>query len=307
MSATKIDGSGPNSVRTHFIFDIDGTLTPSRSKIEKPMLDALHMLRHNALVHLATGSDFDKVHEQLGADLMFACDMIFTNSGNECWQNSTVIHENYYDWFKRNHREEEEDNYVGLLSRNSVDTVLVFYRHYANDFKLPDKMRQYLAARVADSHFPKQKMKPPHFEYRQGSVNFSIPGRGIDKETRKWYTYYDESERERERLVELFNSYYLIDDGIEARIGGQTGIDITPVGKDKRQILPFLRAKYKFPVNYMFFGDKIAKGGNDAPLLHALKMENDTRNTANRIFEVDRWEDTLEILQRDFKKLIIRD
>ena len=49
-----------------FIFDVDGTLTPSRQKMNKEFQDwfSMFMLVNN--VYLATGSDAEKTIEQVG-------------------------------------------------------------------------------------------------------------------------------------------------------------------------------------------------------------------------------------------------
>ena len=49
---------------------------------------------------------------------------------------------------------------------------------------------------------------------------------------------------------------------IEAVVGGETGIDIFPVGKDKAQIVEDFGKKDKL----YFFGDRMDKDGNDYSL-----------------------------------------
>ena len=56
-----------------------------------------------------------------------------------------------------------------------------------------------------------------------------------------------------------------------------------PIGYDKRQIADDIEG----PI--IFFGDKMAHGGNDYPLAKALRHQ--------RCYEVKNWRDTFERLQ----------
>ena len=55
-----------------FIFDVDGTLTPSRGRIDSEFEKWFIEFASNNEVYLATGSDYDKTLEQLGEDVMMA-------------------------------------------------------------------------------------------------------------------------------------------------------------------------------------------------------------------------------------------
>jgi hypothetical protein len=116
-------------------------------------------------------------------------------------------------------------------------------------------------------------------------VNFSIVGRNADKEQRAEYVEWDEEHNERDFIAHNFN---LIFSDLEARPGGETGIDIAPKGRDKSQILE------DFDNNdfIVFFGDRMDEGGNDYPL--ALS----NYNGAN--YYVKGWEETWEILRNEY-------
>jgi len=47
------------------LFDVDGTLTEARKRIDKPMLDSLRELSFNTEIGLLTGSGLDYIKEQL--------------------------------------------------------------------------------------------------------------------------------------------------------------------------------------------------------------------------------------------------
>ena len=52
-----------------FLFDVDGTLTPSRQKMDKEFSKFFSNFCKNNDVYLVTGSDRDKTVEQLGKTL----------------------------------------------------------------------------------------------------------------------------------------------------------------------------------------------------------------------------------------------
>lgn len=69
-----------------YLFDVDGTLTPSRERIhptfEKFMIDFCE----RNIVYIATGSDRQKTMEQLGETLISKISVSYHCSGNERWQ-----------------------------------------------------------------------------------------------------------------------------------------------------------------------------------------------------------------------------
>ena len=95
-----------------FIFDIDGTLTPSRQKITKPFQQFFEKWIEKNPFYLVTGSDLPKVHEQMNY-LDIEAQAIFTCCGNEMWI---------------------PDPHIVNISAYSV---------YENDFKPPDDLLKY--------------------------------------------------------------------------------------------------------------------------------------------------------------------
>ena len=61
------------SKKTH-VFDIDGTLTPHRQRITDEFLVFLNKWRQGNNFYLATGSDFEKVQEQLPQEIIDAAE-----------------------------------------------------------------------------------------------------------------------------------------------------------------------------------------------------------------------------------------
>ena len=59
-----------------YIFDVDGTLTPSRQVIESDFLSYLLAFASNCQMYIVTGSDKDKTIEQLGEELCNKCQRV---------------------------------------------------------------------------------------------------------------------------------------------------------------------------------------------------------------------------------------
>lgn len=148
-----------------FIFDVDGTLTPSRQRIDSTF--AAWFLEFCKLndVYLVTGSDIPKTIEQIGQDICNTVKRIYSCSGNEVWQDNYMI--SYNNW------EPSEE----LL--NFLESLLL-----TSDF----------GVRTGN-----------HIEKRRGCINFSIVGRNASVENRILYKLWDESTNEREKLAQTIN------------------------------------------------------------------------------------------------------
>ena len=135
---------------------------------------------------------------------------------------------------------------------------------YENELDIPEEIESFLESKIVNSDF--EYRKPPHFEYRTGMLNFSIVGRGASPSLRLYYSEWDEMRKERHNIAKEFNKLFNKKYGIEALAGGQISLDIQSIGKDKGQIIDYLDYE-----NYVFFGDKCGKNGNDFSLYKRLK------------------------------------
>ena len=202
---------------------MDGTLTPSRKKIEHEFwAPFLIFCRHND-VYLVTGSDRQKTLEQLGLDICYTAKRVYNCSGSDVY---------------------EKDKNV-----------------YRDDWELPKEVENFLMDELAYSCFPIRNGL--HIERRFGGVNFSILGR---KSTcfveREEYVKWDTERLERHDIAERLRKNF---PDLSVALGGQTGLDIGPLGSDKSQILRDCSKDDELH----FFGDRIEKGGND----HTLAMK----------------------------------
>lgn len=227
----------------NYIFDVDGTLTPSRSKIDPDFATWFANFCDHHDVYLVTGSDRSKTLEQIGSDIYNRCKRVYQNCANDVWEKSVNIRTNNVNWDPR---------------------IMGFCSH-----------------KLAESKFPIRTGK--HCEYRIGLMNFSIVGRLATREQRVQYVEYDTKHNERKQIAEAFNVAFPL---YEASLGGETGIDIAPKGKDKSQIVQDLDGFLHF------FGDAIFEGGNDYSLAQAVRL------AGGNAYKVEGWTHTWELLKQ---------
>ena len=184
-----------------YIFDIDGTLTPPRQKINKQFASFFASFCTQNAVFLATGSDYKKVKEQITKNIISKVDGIFTCMGNELWVNDEKV--------------------------------------YFKELKIPAEVQLWLTGQLYESKYPKEKCGNIHFEHRTGMLNFSVVGRDISKDIRSEYSNWDKISKEREKIVKNFNKLFK-HYNLEACIGGEISIDIQKIGSDKGQIFDYL-------------------------------------------------------------------
>lgn len=77
------------------IFDVDGTLTPSRGKMD-PAFKAWFTKHASAMSVLVTGSDPDKTREQIGNDLFDAM-VVYNCAGNQVFNRGIEVARNEWD------------------------------------------------------------------------------------------------------------------------------------------------------------------------------------------------------------------
>ena len=227
-----------------FIFDVDGTLTPSRKKIVHEFWAPFLIFCRNHDVYLVTGSDRQKTLEQLGLDICYTAKRVYNCSGSDVYERDVNV--------------------------------------YRDDWELPKKVENFLMDELAYSCFPIRNGN--HIERRPGGVNFSILGRDVDPmKGRKEYIKWDKERLEREDIADRLKNQF---SELTVALGGQTGLDIGPIGSDKSQILRDFSKDDKL----YFFGDRMYMGGNDYTLGQSIeKMGGVT-------YPVNTWKDTFKIL-----------
>ena len=231
-------------MKTKFIFDVDGTLTPSRGIMDynfKAFFNTFCLMND---VYLVTGSDKPKTVEQISEGTYNLCKRVYQCSGSDVWQGDENI--------------------------------------LKSEWILPIEARHWLEQVLDNSDFNIRTGN--HIEHRTGMINFSIVGRNANAEQRAAYVKSDD-DGERNYIARAFNNFF---PNLQATVGGETGIDISPRGADKSQIL----RDFNENDTIHFYGDAMFEGGNDYPLAHALK-----NFQLGFSHQVTGWKDTWEKLK----------
>jgi len=155
-------------VKNKFIFDVDGTLTPSRQQIDNNFREFMIEFAEHNDVYLVTGSDYGKTVEQVGIELVMTAKRVYNCSGNDVWENGNNI--------------------------------------YTSDWKLPEREESYLQTELELGAFPLRTGL--HFEHRPGTCNFSMVGRNATLGERKLYVEWDTKYDERECIARSFNKLF---------------------------------------------------------------------------------------------------
>jgi phosphomannomutase len=221
-----------------YLFDIDGTLTPARQPMSKDFAEFFADFCKKNVVYLCTGSDWDKVQEQVPPKVLNRCKGTFACSGNEYWDRRA------------------EDVYV---------------RGNYKSFEPPPELLPDLRCLLEGSECPVKTSN--HIEERTGMINFSVVGRDCTQEQRKEYAAWDKENGEREKICSVLRKKYEL---LSFNIGGQISIDISPEGNDKSGAILDIREWHE-DARIHFFGDKLQPGGNDYPVLKEL-TEKDSYN-----------------------------
>ena len=192
----------------NFFFDIDGTLTPARQKIDSGFKNyfakwAAERMSEGDNVVLVTGSDSKKTVEQIGSPLWRLVNASYQNCGNQMYRHGKLIKESKWKMSAHLHLDIltliETSPYFGKAERN--------------------------------------------IEERAGMINISTVGREADQSLRKAYFTWDSTVGERKKIVDILSMRY---PKLEFSIGGQTSMDIHPKGKDKSQALEHMSGKTIF-------------------------------------------------------------
>jgi phosphomannomutase len=153
----------------NFLFDVDGTLTPSRGRIDPEFHQWFLDFISQYNVSLVTGSDYDKTLEQLGEQIVQNVDYCFNCAGNAVYQKGLLVH--------------------------------------SSEWQLPLSLRQYLEGHLKTSTYPLRFGN--HFEQRIGLLNFSVVGRGAQGSQRTDYYHWDLEHHERDFLVDYINQNWM--------------------------------------------------------------------------------------------------
>jgi len=152
-----------------FMFDIDGTLTPHRLPMTEDMIEFFLDFCKNNVVYLVTGSDWEKVKEQVPQEILQVVKGTYTCSGNALYDPSgEVVYER--DFYPNSHL----DSFLKELVKAS----------------------------------PYHTKTGRHIEMRPGMINFSIVGRACTQEQRLEYGEWDKAHQERKMIRDKIMSSF---------------------------------------------------------------------------------------------------
>ena len=229
----------------NYLFDIDGTVTPSRTKIDTQFGNWMeHFATHNAC-YWVTGSPRYMTERQLGSIYQLAV-RSYQCSGTDVWEQGTNIRR--------------------------------------SDWELPKLASQFLRQVFNEETFSQKCNEDACIHERPGMINYSIIGPCDDDSQRKSFIEWEVSAGSRSRTAEAFNIFF---PDLQATLGGETGIDIGPVGSNKSQVLADFDVE-----DVWFFGDKTYEGGNDFEIAEAV------RAGGGKVSAVSGWEETWAILKQ---------
>ena len=146
-----------------FLFDVDGTITPARKEIDSEFAEFFVEWCSDKEVYLVSGSDLEKLKEQLPESVFKAVKGTFTCCGN-------VYYNKWGDLVYRN--EYEPPRELVLHLNKKLNTESDYKKRFGN-----------------------------HIEKRPGMINFSIVGRSATDQARLEYYKWDTENKERISLA----------------------------------------------------------------------------------------------------------
>ena len=152
-----------------YIFDVDGTLTPSRSRITEEFLPFFNQFIEKNDVYLVTGSDRAKTLEQVTPFIYNNCKRVYNCSGSDVYEGDKNV--------------------------------------YRDDWELPKEVESFLYDELDYSQFMIRNGN--HIERRPGGVNFTILGRAEDPFIgRDRYVEWDRQTNERHDIAERIRNQF---------------------------------------------------------------------------------------------------
>lgn len=152
-----------------YLFDVDGTLTPPR----RPMLARFALLYQEFCqrfpVYLVSGSDYEKILEQVPDKIIAMIDGVFGCSG-------ATLHKKGAQIYARDH--------------NFSQPLIEFCQNFIDAS-------------------PYRERTGNHIEFRRGMINLSVVGRNATQEQRKAYQLFDTRHGERVKFIKQLNQMRL--------------------------------------------------------------------------------------------------
>ena len=248
-------------MKTIYLFDVDGTLTPAKSDITPTFKKQFLEWSRGRQVYIVSGGTLVRIINQLTREVVDQVQGIFSCMGNAFYLNMQNSPSGYSEW--------------NLMYENkfAVEKRELFF----------SELERYVMK--SDYHTKTGN----HYEERVGMVNFSIVGRNATMKERQAYAAYDAEHNEREEIVKKLSKKHPTLDFV---IGGAVSIDIYNKGNDKAQVLKRFLGDKPQDTRIVFVGDRIESPGNDHSLAYALSERPNSQTIG-----VESWEETAELLK----------
>ena len=295
------------------LFDVDGTLTEPRKRVDRQMTAFLAELRKAVPIGVVGGSDLVKIREQLGdeSECPWAC-----RGGANCSK-------------RRRRRLRKRCGAArprvvprGLPARpparpptrrpraalTHCHAVLGKFDYvFAENGLVGFKGDEQISNTSIQSHLGDENLarvintalgfmstlgnpvkRGTFIEFRTGMLNISPIGRACSQEERDDFEKADAVAGWRKEMVAHMRETCCDELGLTLSIGGQISFDVFPNGWDKTYCLQYVTDAFK---DIHFFGDKTYKGGNDHEIYesertigHSVKSWQETREQCTELF-----------------------
>jgi len=226
-------GTGILSRKRVIIFDLDGTLTRSKSNLDTEMASLIRGLLRRRYVAVASGCSFQQFETQFLSKLPEASKL-----GNLFLFPTCSASGYYYDGGRgRFYRA-----YSNLLPKHAVKRVVRAFETVFEEI----------------GYVQPKKTYGPVLENRGSQLTFSALGQKAPLHLKqKW----DPKQKKRLRIRRQLKKYL---QGFEISIGGTTSIDVTRKGVNKTLCVKKLKERLGVEKRDMVYvGDALFKGGND--------------------------------------------
>ena len=149
------------SESVHYLFDVDGTLTKPRGKMDSSFTMRFLKWMEGKSVFLVSGSNMEKIKQQMPHSITTRCAGISCSMGNELWVGNEL--------------------------------------KYKNIFEPPKALIEMLSSFQVKTSSPVLG-EAPFIEYRTGMLNFTTIGRNSSNKKRLAYYAWDKESKERIRI-----------------------------------------------------------------------------------------------------------
>lgn len=222
------------------LFDMDGTLTPAREKMDQCMIKPIYDLQQNGFeVAIVSGSDFDYIQEQ--CDALLDINPVDQEKIHYMPCNGTK----YYTFSNGSFRKQYE---LDMKKSLGID-------NYNNLIKILLESQLSVRYCLGGSKIP---LSGTFIQYRGSMINWCPIGRDATKNEREQWLTVEKKNGIRESMLRRLSAFPVFD-MLEVKLGGETSLDIYPCGWDKTYAWNIFEDYEEI----YFVGDRCFPKGND--------------------------------------------